>query len=903
MNAVHRNAQPITTEEFFEVTGFEDEDLISVVWRNGQAMEFAFVAVENAALTIMQHPDTDVWISAGVLSHRPDEGRGSASDTARIPALFADIDFKDGGAKDEDSAWALVDEVSSLLGVAPVAVVKTGGGLHPRWTVEDGVNERDLKLFGQLVRTCATALGLHVDSVWDAARILRAPGSRNHKYDPPADVVVVEGNGAPLTLDALHEVFEAYSVTLPSDLVEEGPAGTGPIDATRGDNYVTKALGYVGAELQAAQTWADDFRDDRGRGWEKLTADAAKRIAEFVKAPWNTLTAEQGRAFLVQHAPQGGAWDTREIVKKWASQYGRATAAKQPADLQPTTKTEIPGMTFDPSDPLTWPAGYSGPESKAAPTPTTADGAELSNEDLARKRASELNAADQANFFAHNELKGRWVWSKGLGWMQFNGKVWRERPTEAVREVVSNYYIRLVESESTRIITAAGGWGNVSDADAKYLQTLRKCLKRSFFEDIVALSTAKVEVDAATAFDTRHDLLNVANGVVNLRTGELLPHDASYFLTKITDTEYHSDAQSNEYFLEALNAFSEPAVRDWMQIRLGQGVTGFPPPDDLLLILKGGGENGKSTVLGACNSALGEHAILVDDKVLLASGDDSHSTEKTDLRGARMALLEEAPGGRELDMTKIKKVVGSAKIKGRKMRMDSMEWKPTHSLFITTNHSLVVKDTDHGAWRRLALVDFPFRFRKPGEVLEQDTDRHGNPLLRQLIEQEEPAIMQAFLAWMVQGAVKWFEAGRIFPELPTRIATDTLAWRKETDFILAFVEENLVFDTNAHVLSAELYEDFKRFMAGNGHVWSAQAFKRNFTEHSIVTSSKTGVAYTKVRNHDRLSRPTYRMMDNHPVGAQNVYRGVRFKTAADELADQPAGFLQVVSTVDPLVSR
>ena len=39
-------------------------------------------------------------------------------------------------------------------------------------------------------------------------------------------------------------------------------------------------------------------------------------------------------------------------------------------------------------------------------------------------------------------------------------------------------------------------------------------------------------------------LLNVQNGTIDLKTGELLPHSRTYLITKIAPIEYDTDAQA-----------------------------------------------------------------------------------------------------------------------------------------------------------------------------------------------------------------------------------------------------------------------------------------------------------------------------------------------------------------------
>ena len=58
-------------------------------------------------------------------------------------------------------------------------------------------------------------------------------------------------------------------------------------------------------------------------------------------------------------------------------------------------------------------------------------------------------------------------------------------------------------------------------------------LSRTKISNVVALAKGIVMVDPGT-FDQQPDLLNVGNGVVDLRTGELRDHDPALLLTTLT---------------------------------------------------------------------------------------------------------------------------------------------------------------------------------------------------------------------------------------------------------------------------------------------------------------------------------------------------------------------------------
>ena len=101
-----------------------------------------------------------------------------------------------------------------------------------------------------------------------------------------------------------------------------------------------------------------------------------------------------------------------------------------------------------------------------------------------------------------------------------------------------------------------------------------------------------------------------------------------------------------------------------MQVRFGQAATGHMAPDDIMPVLRGGGANGKSTIVKAVHKALGDHAVIVSDRVLQGHPGD-HPTELMTLRGARLALAEELPEGKHLNIKRLKDTVGTSPITAR----------------------------------------------------------------------------------------------------------------------------------------------------------------------------------------------------------------------------------------------
>lgn len=413
-------------------------------------------------------------------------------------------------------------------------------------------------------------------------------------------------------------------------------------------------------------------------------------------------------------------------------------------------------------------------------------------------------------------LEGQFNHTQALGWMGFDGRRWKPVSDsivyEKVREAVIDIHQRRAKS---------GG-------DSHELKLVSGLLSARRIADIqrIAKGILAVEVEK---FDAHPDLLNVRNGVVDLRDGTLREHDPALMLTKVTMVNYVKGATHPDWEA-ALRAVPQDA-RVWLRDRFGQGITGHPTADDKMVMLRGGGENGKTTVIDGVRHALGDYAVTLPDRVLLGRNND-HPTELMTLRGARLALMEELPELGHLNVKRLKDLHGVGKMTARLCGKDSVSWTPTHTLFVTTNHLPRVDESDHGTWRRLVLLNFPYTFVK--EVTEAERQLPIDPGLRDRIrtgtEQQE-----AILAWLVEGAVAWYRNDRQLPAEPDTVVKATTAWRMTSDVLLRYVQDRLELDPHRHVVSTELFGDFTDWLKSHGYTpWSDQTFSTRLAQHSEV---------------------------------------------------------------------
>lgn len=69
---------------------------------------------------------------------REGAGRGKKADVTRLATLPVDLDVKAGGCPDLDTARAITDDLSGLLGTRPSMLVRSGYGVHVYWVVDGG---------------------------------------------------------------------------------------------------------------------------------------------------------------------------------------------------------------------------------------------------------------------------------------------------------------------------------------------------------------------------------------------------------------------------------------------------------------------------------------------------------------------------------------------------------------------------------------------------------------------------------------------------------------------------------------------------------------------------------------------------------------------------------------------
>lgn len=293
-------------------------------------------------------------------------------------------------------------------------------------------------------------------------------------------------------------------------------------------------------------------------------------------------------------------------------------------------------------------------------------------------------------------------------------------------------------------------------------------------------------------------LLNCGNGVLDLRTGQLSPHDPGLLITRLAGADYdpHAAGPAFEAFLARVQP--DGAMRAFLARLLGHALAG-QVTSHVLPIFHGEGQNGKSTLTGAVMAALGDYADAADPLLLTARSFDAHPTGVADLCGLRLAVLHETDAGRHLAEGTVKRLTGGDRLKARRMREDFWSFQPTHTFVMLTNHAPIVTGTDEGIWRRLRLI--------PWDVVIPPAER----------DEELPARLAgelgAVLAWLAAGYRDWAAAGLAEPG---QVTDATAAYRARSDALGRFLAELCVLSGQCTAGSSDLYAAWAKWCANEG---------------------------------------------------------------------------------------
>ena len=375
-------------------------------------------------------------------------------------------------------------------------------------------------------------------------------------------------------------------------------------------------------------------------------------------------------------------------------------------------------------------------------------------------------------------LRYCYPWGK---WLVYDGTRWRVDDRGAVvrlaKDTARSIFEEAKEAATDEAAKRLGKWASSSLSEGKLKSMI------GLAQSEPGIPVLPEELDAPT------DLLNVLNGTIDLRTGELREHHREDLITKIAPVEYDPEATAPVWAATLERTLPSEDVRQFFKKLCGYALSG-DVSEHVLPVLYGTGANGKSTVLNGLLEAAGEYGMQAAPDLLIAKR-GGHPTEIADLFGMRVVASIEVEDGRRLAEALVKNLTGGDKIRARRMRQDNWQFDPTHTVFMAVNHKPIIKGTDAGIWRRIRLIPFT------ETIPPADQDKQLPAKLRD----ELPGI----LTWAVEGCLEW---RREELQAPEEVREATAGYRSEMDVIGDFLADKCYRGERLEVAKDELYKAY-----------------------------------------------------------------------------------------------
>ena len=213
--------------------------------------------------------------------------------------------------------------------------------------------------------------------------------------------------------------------------------------------------------------------------------------------------------------------------------------------------------------------------------------------------------------------------------------------------------------------------------------------------------------------DAMEEFIAVENGLVNLKTRDLVPNAPDALMVKYCNVRYDPSADCPTWRKCVSTWFGSEEVAWYMQKVLGKMLAGRPDEEAFYLLI-GDGANGKSSFLETISEVMGGYSKALSDETVIGRKGTPASGHRADivrLQGARFVYCSETGSGESFRAADLKRISGGDKISARgAYAAEVKEFPARFTLFIATNFAPNMQGADNAMRRRIRLIDFPHDF-------------------------------------------------------------------------------------------------------------------------------------------------------------------------------------------------
>jgi len=390
--------------------------------------------------------------------------------------------------------------------------------------------------------------------------------------------------------------------------------------------------------------------------------------------------------------------------------------------------------------------------------------------------------------------------NKAFGWMFWDGIKWLLDADAEAAMLMMKFTDDLYRNAQTKLALAEDK--PALEQAKREFATVCKLRTAPGISHLTTILKSIADEPRTDSFDADPWALNTPDGIVNLQTGEIGPHDPKARCTKCTAVA--PGLMGKAKWLDFIDYITggDADFAAYLQTLAGMAAVG-EVYEEGLVISYGKGGNGKSTFFGVLKSVFGDYAKAINADVLVplkgARPDQSYIAA---LRGVRLAILGETDEAASMSVAQLKRITSRDVISARALYKDPMEFIPTHTTIMHTNHLPRLGSMDGGTKRRIAVAPFPSTL-PPEQVITN--------YQQVLFHECGPAILQ----WVIDGAVAFYQNGCKL-EKAACVRKATREYLENEDWFSTFLGDTCEVGESYEVPSGELYQAYREWAGANG---------------------------------------------------------------------------------------
>lgn len=349
----------------------------------------------------------------------------------------------------------------------------------------------------------------------------------------------------------------------------------------------------------------------------------------------------------------------------------------------------------------------------------------------------------------------------------------------------------------------------------------------------------------------RVDHLDSNNNLVGIDGGKTLD------ISEVPDGDYLRTSQATDLLTmstkvplieghthEAWDDFLERVLPD-EEVRLfTRKVMGYAfadgNPSKKAVFLSGASNTGKSTMLLACQAALGDYASPVQTSKVYGRRQEGPTPEMIAAIDQLMVTMSETGDGDTLSSNAIKQITGNDQLQLRGAhKNETINKAPRFVPYSSTNSPPKVTDADQALKGRILVI--PFDYPQPVRRVAHEEDVVANP-----------AISVAVLAWMFQGYKDYVEEGLEPDTWPRLVRERSDLFSASTNIVDQFVTEALrkTGVKTDYIEGPSLHSRWKLWAANEGLSREESEISRSMLYQKLKSNGFPVALNTKIKGRD-----------------------------------------------------